>query len=401
MVDFSEIGVTAFYHDLDTPGGKLRGSPDDFQVEERFADLKPMENGEVLVLKVRARNWENNRLVRFIARSNHVSPKRVYFSGTKDRRAVKVQYFSIPGVKFREFNLEDVEILEHFYLDHPLGMGTHLENRFRIRVRECDSLIFAGNCEKVRIAGIVPNYYGPQRFGPMRPVTHLVGREIVRGNFREAVRIFVGFPGMDRFAEIRKEFYDNPDPSLFIDRFPKSLDLERDVMEYLLREKEDYVGAIKVLPDNLVTMFIHAYQGYLFNKILSRRLSVSKGVIIGDIFNTGSEAVKVNSMNVDTFSGMFNSGKGSPTGLVVGYDVEKARGEMGRIEEEVIREEGLNTLDFKLPFGMKSRGERRDLFLRPREMQCGDCYVEFALQPGSYATSVMREIIRVNEMANY
>lgn len=401
MVEFSEIGVRSFYYDLERTGGKLRENAEDFYVEERFENIERKDEGKVLILKIRAKNWENNRLVRFIARSNHVSPRRVYFAGTKDRRSLKVQYFSIPGMKFREFSLNDVEILDHFYLDHPLAMGSHLENIFRIKVSGCDSRRFEENCIAVRKGGIVPNYYGPQRFGPIRPVTHLVGREILKGRYDEAVRVFIGFPGMDRFAELRRKYYENPDPAAFIDKFPESLDLERKVLNYLIIKEEDYVGAIKQLPENLVTMFIHAYQGYIFNKILSRRLEANKGLMVGDVYKTNGEFVKINAMNMEKFVNNFLKGEGSPTGLVAGYDAEFAKGEMGKIEEYELSVEDIKKLDFKLPYGFKSKGERRDLFLRPRNMICDDCRIEFSLPPGGYATSVLREIMRVEEMGNY
>ncbi|MGC8562054.1 MAG: tRNA pseudouridine(13) synthase TruD [Thermoplasmata archaeon] len=400
-MDFSEIGVSGYYFELPPSGGKLREKSEDFYVEEQFENLDKKEDGNVLVLKLKAKNWEHNRLIRFVARSNHVSPNRIYFAGTKDRRSVKIQYLSIPGVKYREFSLNDVEILEHFYLDSPLAVGTHSRNHFVIKVSNSDENIFASNCRVVQERGVVPNFYGPQRFGSLRPVTHLVGREIVKGNYQEAVRIFVGYPGQDRFANVRKEYYDNPDPEEGLKNFPESLDLEREVMQYLLTHPNDYSGAIKILPGNLVSMFVHAYQGYMFNRILSRRLELSRSLIIGDIYRENNEFIKVNSLNIEKMNSLFEKGVGSPTGLVVGFDTLPADGKMGEIENEIIEQESISTTNFKLPFGLSSKGERRDLFLRFENMGCNGSTVEFSLPPGGYATSVLREIMRMDEMANY
>lgn len=395
------IGVKGFYYDLTPSSGKLRKETDDFYVEEVFDNLEKKQDGKVLVLKLRAKNWEHNRLIRFVARSLHVSPKRVYFAGTKDRRSVKVQYLSIPGIEYRDFSLNDVEVLEHFYMDRPLTIGSHRGNRFDIKVSDCQPDIFGFNCNVVRTRGIVPNYYGPQRFGSLRPVTHLVGRELLKGNYSEAVRIFVGYPGEDRFAEIRKEYFDNPDPVKGLQDFPTSLDIERKMMEHLVAHPEDYSGAIKQLPENLVSMFIHAYQGFIFNMILSRRLETDKSIMIGDIYNMKEGVVRVNSLNRERIISAFERGDSSPTGLVAGYDTEFAGGTPGEIEKEVISSEGVKTTDFKLPFGLSSRGERRDLFLRIQDMDCVESHVRFMLPPGGYATSVLREIMRVDEMGNY
>ncbi|MEM0136757.1 MAG: tRNA pseudouridine(13) synthase TruD [Thermoplasmatales archaeon] len=400
-MDFSEIGISGYYYDLAPSGGKLRLKSEDFYVEEKFENIERKEEGNVLVLKIKAINWEHNRLIRFIARSNHVSPGRVYFAGTKDRRSVKVQYFSIPGIKYREFFLNDVDILDHFYLDSPLTIGSHKSNSFVIKVSDCDLDVFTSNCKKISELGIVPNFYGPQRFGALRPVTHLVGREMVRGNYKEAVMLFLGYPGEDRFADIRRQFYKLPDPIKGLEIFPLSLDLERKVLEHLASQQEDYSGAIKELPDNLVSMFIHAYQGFIFNKIVSKRLKLAKSLLPGDLFHINDELIRVNNLNLDRVNSLFERGEGSPTGLVVGYDTELAGGKMGEIEEEVLVQEGIKQSDFKIPFGLSSKGERRDLFLRFSDFGFSDMEVRFSLPPGGYATSVLREIMRVEDMANY
>jgi len=398
---FSEIGIEGYYYDLPPSGGKLRASPEDFTVEEIYQNIERREDGNVLVLKLKVRNWEHNRLLRFLARIYHVSPKRVYFSGTKDRRSVKIQYFSIPGVRFREIELEDVEVLDHFYAERPLALGSHSLNRFVIVVRDCNPALFTKNCLSVREKGIVPNFYGPQRFGAVRPVTHLVGRELVRGDYEEAVRLFIGFPGDDRFSSQRNNFYETMDIERALADFPSSLDLEVKLLRYLREKSGDYMGAIKQLPGNLVSMFIHAYQGYIFNRILTERMRISKFPEVGDIFRLDGDMVRVNSVNIDVLREKFERGLGSPTGLIVGHSTDLATGLMGDIESRILQEEGISPLKFRLPFGLSSKGERRDLFLRIRDMECVDSTVKFSLQPGGYATSVMREIMRVEDMENY
>ncbi len=401
MAKFSEIGVSRYYYDLDYCGGKLRSTPEDFYVEEIFENIAERDEGNVLVLKLMVKNWEHNRLIKYIARSLGVSPKQVYFAGTKDKRALKVQYLSIPGAKFREFNLEDVSVLKYFYLDKPLTMGSHSGNFFKINVKNTDAERFSQNCNAVAEGGIFPNFYGPQRFGSMRPVTHLVGSAMVRGDFEEATRIFIGYPGDDRFREEREKYYNNPDPKSVYQNFPDALDLEKKVMKHLIEREGDFAGAIKVLPDNLVEMFIHAYQGYLFNLILSRRLEYSKNIELGDILTYNGKLVKATEVNIEKMRKNFISGKISPTALVIGYESEFAGGIMGEIEKDVISNEGIQGFQFKLPFGMRSKGERRAIFSFPSNIKCRENSVEFILRPGAYATSLLREILRSEEMSDY
>ncbi|MEM4778733.1 MAG: tRNA pseudouridine(13) synthase TruD [Thermoplasmatales archaeon] len=400
-MEFSVVGISGFYHNLEPSGGKLRAFPEDFVVEEVIDSIEKKDEGPVLVLKVKAKNWEHNRLVKFLARIYHVSPDRVYFSGTKDRRSVKIQYFSIPGKIYKEVHLDDFEILEYFYLDKPLSLGSHLYNRFTIVVRDCDAHRLKLNCLHLKETGIVPNFYGPQRFGPLRPVTHLVGREIVKRNYREAVRLFVGYPGDDRFSSVRADFYETMDLNKALEEFPESLDLEIKVLRFLKENDGNYVGALKQLPKNLVSMCVHAYQGYIFNKMVSERIKLSRGIEVGDIYRTEGELVRVSNLNIDKIRNAFNRGIGSPTGTVIGYDSELSSGMMGEIEKKIMQEEGITPTDFKLPFGLKSAGERRTIYTRVSDLECLDEKISFTLPPGSYATSVMREMMRVEEMSNY
>jgi len=401
MAKFSEIGINSYYYKLDYCGGKLRSTPEDFYVEEIFDNIIGKDDGNVLVLKLQIKNWEHNRLIRYIARSLGVSPKQVFFAGTKDKRALKVQYLSIPGAKYKDFHLEDVSVLEYFYLDKPLTMGSHSGNFFRINVKNTISEIFSKNCKAVSAGNVFPNFYGPQRFGSMRPVTHLVGRAIVRNDFEEATRIFIGYPGEDRFREQRAKYYNNPDPSSNYESFPDALDLEKKVMKHLIENYGDFAGAIKVLPANLVEMFIHAYQGYLFNLILSKRLEYSKNIETGDILFYNGRMIKATEINIDKIRRNFISEKISPTGLVIGYESEFAGGIMGEIEREVISNEGIQGFEFKLPFGLKSKGERRPIFTFPLNMKCFENSLEFTLKPGAYGTSLLREILRSDEMSDY
>src|SRR5207244_8406113 len=84
--------------------------------------------------------------------------------------------------------------------DRPLELGDLSGNRFRIVVSDLpvEPEIVAKTVEEtaraLRIAGGFPSFFGIQRFGSVRPITHVVGRHLVRGEFREAVEAYVANP---------------------------------------------------------------------------------------------------------------------------------------------------------------------------------------------------------------
>ena len=44
--------------------------------------------------------------------------------------------------------------------------------------------------------GGIPNFFGHQRFGTTRPITHLVGKAILKGDFEEAAMLFLAKPSL-------------------------------------------------------------------------------------------------------------------------------------------------------------------------------------------------------------
>ncbi|MEE9592861.1 MAG: tRNA pseudouridine(13) synthase TruD, partial [Thermoplasmata archaeon] len=87
------------------------------------------------------------------------------------------------------------------------------------------------------------------------------------------------------------------------------------------------------------------------------------------------------------------------SGLLAGYEVALAEGEMGRLERRVIQEEGVDLNDFvvkALP-RLASRGLRRSLVAPVRDFAFDleeGVRLAFSLNPGSYATSLLREVTK-------
>lgn len=150
--------------------GRLRVEPEDFQVEERLG-FSPSGAGPHVLLKVRKRNANTEWVARQLAHAVECRPFDVGFAGLKDRRAVAVQWFTVPqprkpGVALAELHTAEFEVLEAHAHSRKLPRGALAGNRFDIRVRdfEGDETAVAQRLEAVARVG-VPNYFGPQRFG--------------------------------------------------------------------------------------------------------------------------------------------------------------------------------------------------------------------------------------------
>jgi len=186
------LGMRCYASDTPGIGGRLRERAEDFAVDEVFSS--PGTEGPYLVCRLTKKNWEMQRAAREIARQLGISHRRVSWTGTKDTHALTTQLIAIYGVSEEDLErvtLRDIGIAPAGRSQHPLTLGGHAGNRFTITIRDTCSpdpeRELAEVAETCRRG--IPNYFGIQRFGVVRPVTHLVGLHILRGGHRGCSRL--------------------------------------------------------------------------------------------------------------------------------------------------------------------------------------------------------------------
>ena len=420
------LGIEAFLTNLPGIGGRLRITPEDFVVDEISVSLPVVHDGRYATARVRSRNWETNRLVRHLARTLRISRKRISFAGTKDKRAVTTQLvqFDDAPESLERLNIKDVEILDIFRTDKRLGLGDLLGNLFRIEVGDIgmsksDILKRVSRiADSIMEVGGFPNFFGVQRFGAVRPVTHVIGKKICQGDFEGAVMSYIGNPFPTEAEDVqaaRRSVDSSRDFPEALRAFPRHLSFERAILNHLVTNPNDFAGAIQSLPLNLQMMFVHAYQSYLFNKMLSERLNRGlplNEVVVGDVILPATQDglpdrrkhILVNEENMAKATRRVREGKGFVSGIIFGAEPRFASGEMGEIEESVKESEGVEPEDFLIPKipRISSKGMRREILgpLKDFEFQVMDESVRmsFGLIPGCYATSLLREFMKADMM---
>ncbi len=419
----SDLGIRGYLTNSPGVGGVLKATAEDFIVEEVSLDLPHTADGPFTIARVRVREWETNRLVRQLAKSLHISRRRIGFAGTKDKRALTTQLFSFERVSadaLRALRIKDVEVLEAFPSTRGLEIGDLAGNTFGIVVRDLrlpPDQAAAAVTETTRqlqsLRGF-PNFFGIQRFGSVRPVTHEVGRRLVRGEFREAVGTYVANPieGEDPESfEVRQALAASGDVKGALREYPRTYTFEKAILSHLAVHPDDFVGALGVLPLNLLIMFVHAYQSYLFNRILSERLRRGLPIhapIEGDLVLPADRrglpdrerAIEVTVDNLDRVAGRCREGKAWVSAILFGSETPFADGEMGDIERAIVREESLRPEDFVIPDipRISSRGTRREILAPCRALEArieGETLrVNVELTRGAYATCLLREYMK-------
>jgi tRNA pseudouridine13 synthase len=150
--------------------GTLRAEPEDFVVEEDLG-FGPSGAGQHVLLKVRKRNANTQWVVRELAKICGCHPRDIGYAGLKDRRAIAIQWLTVPQSRltldvWRTVREPDFEVLEADAHSRKLPRGALAGNRFMVRIRnvEVEDVALAARIAEISRRG-VPNYFGPQRFG--------------------------------------------------------------------------------------------------------------------------------------------------------------------------------------------------------------------------------------------
>ncbi|MDI9643365.1 MAG: tRNA pseudouridine(13) synthase TruD [Archaeoglobales archaeon] len=270
-----DLGIKGYITKTPAMGGEIKKEAEDFYVEE-ILELDLTEDGNFAIIRVEKKNWETLKFVRALAKNLGISQKRVSFAGTKDKRALTVQYFSITGFRKEDIDkirIKDAKIDFLGYSRREIRLGDLLGNVFRIRVIGAkNGEIFERTKNELGEKGI-PNFFGEQRFGT-RGITHEVGKLILQKNYSEAFWTFVAKPSEiegEELRRIREELWNSRDPVYGLKELPKHLTYEKALLQKL-REGKSEEGALLSLPKTLKMMFVHAYQSYIFNRMLSQRI---------------------------------------------------------------------------------------------------------------------------------
>ncbi|NPD88047.1 MAG: tRNA pseudouridine(13) synthase TruD [Asgard group archaeon] len=395
-------------------GGKIKQKPEDFIVGEIIENQQvldprkeqfnlPGRTGLFLHFVLIKRNLDTSNALDWVSRLWKIQRDNINVAGLKDKRAFTAQRVSVWGLKdsfekgiIKEIDLPTIKTKSLSLRLKEIRLGGLWGNFFDVTLRDIhlpkeevrekiNSIL-----KEIKEIGGIQNSYGIQRFGEIRPITHLVGKKLLEGNIKEAIRIYVG-KVFDREAEniieARNSFWENEDVEKALDLFPSYLRIERKLLFSLRKRKQNYMQALSSLPFQLQKLFIHAYQSFLFNRYLKTRYNLYSKKITEPI---SGEIVKNNAVFVP----------------LVGANT-KLEGDMGEIYQSILVEEELSLHEFQKPFIKKigGRGSFRSISFDPEDIRimeiCKDelnegrtrMNMSFKIQKGSYATEFLRELM--------
>ena len=354
-----ELGMMCYLFD-DFSGGRLRERLSDFIVDEVLDGVtasSAMRNGfkgrgeYFLYVVAKTAPMDFLRLRKVVSSLLDVRVDKIGFAGMKDKRSISFQ-FATTEIRRKDFcRGRGVFIKLVGKYDKFLSAGIGSGNKFTIGIR--------GTCPEkaVKLAKLASkgflNFYGYQRFGYKRPFNHEIGRMILQRRFRDALDALIerGF----RFVG-----------------------------------ESDHIKALRAVGVEVLRILVQSYQSFLFNKLLSNRALDKLDPMEGDLI-LGRD-------------GWIRRYDGKSEGVLLipvpGAYTNVKNLYMDKLLREMLREDNINLEDFlikEIP-ECSSLGSLRPAISVVRDLRIfvfgKSVFMTFFLNPGSYATIFMREIVK-------
>lgn len=225
---------------------KIKHAPEDFIVKE-INDIIIDNTGKYAYFLLKKKNYNTIKAIETIAKALGINVKNIGFAGNKDKNAVTEQLISIKNGKkeFEKVSLKDIWLKYAGKGDEEIYLGRLKGNEFGITIRNLEDKEIKKIENKAKNKQVfMPNYFGTQRFSKNN---HLVGKAITNGDFKRALELVL----------------------------ESNSEQNERIEEHLQKQKNDFIGALKIIPFKMLKLYVHSYQSFLFNKALKECISIN------------------------------------------------------------------------------------------------------------------------------
>lgn len=429
----------------------------DTKMKNRWKNEWPSGRGNYCRFVLYKENRDTMTAIGDIARFLNVNRNIFQYAGTKDKRAKTSQEITVYRMyseRLEELNtrMKYIHFGNYRYVNEPLKLGKCQGNKFTIVLRNITGE--DNTLDKAMVSlkdnGFI-NYFGMQRFGTTSIPTHHIGRAVLKNDFEEAVNLILKpRPGeTGQIVECRQCWEKSKDASKALIGLPNQNSIEKTLLKELKSNSKNYSNAFQKIARNTKLMYLHAYQSYIWNTVVSKRIKeFGISPMIGDLvlpcdvpdadLNEESENMdckKVQPIVIDET----NLSEYRTEDIVLpmpGHDVIYPNNEVGQWYESILSEDDLtlHSLKHKIK-SLSLPGAYRRMVIKPgtvtwKMYKYNDVNVELALSdldklqnkpepvseedgqykalriemtlPSScYATMALREVLKIDTSASY
>nr|XP_020652932.1 pseudouridylate synthase 7 homolog isoform X2 [Pogona vitticeps] len=396
----------------------------------------PKSRGSYCHFVLYKENKDTMDAINVLSKFLRVKPNIFSYMGTKDKRAITVQEIAVLRItaqRLAHLNkcLMNFKLGNFSYKNHPLKLGELQGNHFTVVLRN-----ITGTDEQIQQAmqslkeiGFI-NYYGMQRFGTTAIPTYQVGRAVLQNNWDEVIDLILKpRPGAEKgyLVKCREEWAKTKDPVAALKKLPMKRCVEGQLLWGLSKYGlKNIVSAFGIIPRNNRLMYIHSYQSYVWNNMVSKRIEeYGLKAVPGDLILKGGTAVYIEEGEADSYT-IHDVVMPLP-----GFDVIYPKHKIGEAYKEMLAADNLDISNMKHKIRDYSlSGAYRKIIIRPQnvswdlvtyddpkiplfttdldklegklpavlatEGKYKALKMEFSLPPSTYATMAIREVLKMD-----
>ncbi|TFG19507.1 MAG: tRNA pseudouridine(13) synthase TruD [Promethearchaeota archaeon] len=438
------VGISTFSTTTPSIHGDLKVYPEDFIVceitpvgrilsinEPNYVATQGPRSSKIsyTLVDVVKKNEDTILAAEKIARKLNIDSNYVSWAGLKDNRAITAQRMTIKGdhrQKLMDLHLDTLFIKNIHYSKTPIKLGDLWGNKFEIILRNIEDFekneltSITTNFQRQIARNGFPNYYGLQRFGSIRPNSHLVGKYIFLMDYQKAVEEFLYatyFLEHENVKICRKELHDTQDFEKALSNFPEGLYYERLMIKHIANKPDDYFGALRRIPRPLLNLLMSSYQSYLFNIAVSERMRKIGNLTEPKPNDMISLLLEENGLTTPVrytykkwkkphLKKVLEMDRARIMCPILGYDSKLKDSYFKKTYSRILRREEFKVEYFKNGKELKAydfRGSFRGIIVKPKDLQVVPQYdnrmkpnieMRFSLPKGTYATMLMRELTK-------
>jgi tRNA pseudouridine13 synthase len=385
------IGISIYCTKVKGIGGRIKSSPEQFFVSEILRERsldKISSSGSYTAYKLKKHGIDTNHALSDIFTKYGLRLKAL---GLKDANATTEQYVcdmitgrSTNTLVTNRYTLEKIGLLQK-----PLTKKDMIGNHFKIKIEDADFTKISQFNEQDKVL----NFFGYQRFGSRRPVSHLIGKAILQKNFDHAVETLLSYTSeydLPHNNKIRGMLKDKSNYSKIFNEVPPQMDIERIVLDEMINHG-DALRALRAIPIQLRRFFVEAFQSFVFNQTVSMAYEFGENLLqpqLGDVCFDKDD-------NLGRYE---NDPQQRLTIPLVGYSYSK-KNRFDKFISQILVEQQITPKDFFIKEMQEAseEGGFRQVIMLCNDFAIKEPYVDFTLSRGSYATILLREIMKPSD----
>jgi len=387
---------------------KLKQRPEDFVVREGYRfDLAP--DGPVWVYRMDKQKVSTLQALERLSKEFAVRRRNLSVCGLKDKQGRTEQLVGVLGGALGPTDVVQAGDLRLKLIGRaaePLSSDNITANRFEVTVRdlsreEADRV--PESVSEVERVGVV-NYFDSQRFGFLKHGQGLIGKDLLKGNFENALKRFMAMPSdLDRSDDAKvKKFWSEHWGDWHLRAPGEAAARYAPVLRQLRQDPENFKGAIMHIDRRVRMMMLFELQSLVWNEGVKRYLAkkVPASEMIGLRYQAGALTLPRSlprELKAELWAKTFPLL--APDSVIEDPEIKAAA-------LEALAAQQLNLKDLVVPATpLFFKHEERPMFVRPGKLRVnplrGDelnrnrykVNLSFTLPPGAYATLVVRRTL--------